>query len=96
MMDLGQVNRWRDLASKIAAIFLRKERKINDAVYEEKGRDIYDLLSYMNKKIVPDIDYLIAKGVNTKDPQKTVSYAQLTKGKKIEKFLDPNSSTSDF
>lgn len=57
------------MASKLAAIFLRGTRGIGEAVYEEKGRDIYDLLWYMNKKIVPDFDYLIAKGINTKDPR---------------------------
>jgi hypothetical protein len=56
------------MASKIAAIFLRGTRGIGEAVYEEKGRDIYDLLWYMTKKVVPDFDYLIAKGVDVKDP----------------------------
>lgn len=51
------------MASKIAAIFLRGQRGIGGAVYEEKGRDIYDLLWYMGKKIVPDFDYLSAKHV---------------------------------
>ena len=46
------------MASKIAAIFLRGTRGVGEAVYEEKGRDIYDLLWYMNKKVVPDFDYL--------------------------------------
>jgi len=49
------------MASKLAAIFLRGERGVGSAVYEEKGRDIYDLLWYMNQKIVPDFDYLRAK-----------------------------------
>lgn len=57
------------MASKIAAIFLRGTRGIGDAVYEEKGRDIYDLLWYMNKKVVPDFDYLVAKGIDVKDPR---------------------------
>lgn len=57
------------MASKIAAIFLRGTRGVGEAVYEEKGRDIYDLLWYMNKKVVPDFDYLIAKGVDVKDPR---------------------------
>lgn len=57
------------MASKIAAIFLRGTRGVGEAVYEEKGRDIYDLLWYMNKKVVPDIDYLIAKGVDAHDPR---------------------------
>lgn len=55
------------MASKIAAIFLRGTRGVNKAVYEEKGRDIYDLLWYMNKKVAPDFDYLIAKGIDIKD-----------------------------
>jgi isoquinoline 1-oxidoreductase len=33
---------------------------------------------------------------DTKDPKKTVSYAQLTKGKRIEKFLDIKPSMEDF
>lgn len=57
------------MASKIAAIFLRETRGVGEAVYEEKGRDIYDLLWYMTKKVVPDLDYLIAKGVDIKDPR---------------------------
>lgn len=57
------------MASKIAAIFLRGVRGVGEAIYEEKGRDIYDLLWYMGKKIVPDFDYLIAKGVDIKDPR---------------------------
>ena len=57
------------MTSKVAAIFLRGIRGVGEAVYEEKGRDIYDLLWYMNKKIVPDLDYLIAKGIDVKDPE---------------------------
>ncbi len=57
------------MASKIAAIFLRGTRGVGKAVYEEKGRDIYDLLWYMNKKIVPDFDYLVAKGIDVKNPR---------------------------
>lgn len=57
------------MASKLAAIFLRGTRGVGQAVYEEKGRDIYDLLWYMSKKVEPDFDYLIAKGVDLKDPR---------------------------
>ncbi len=57
------------MASKLAAIFLRGTRGTGSANYEEKGRDIYDLLWYMNKKIVPDLDYLVAKGIDVKDPR---------------------------
>ena len=49
------------MASKIAAIFLREQRGVGKNVYDYKGRDIYDLLWYMGKKIVPDFDYLDAK-----------------------------------
>lgn len=51
------------MASKVAAIFLRGTRGVDKALYAEKGRDIYDLLWYMNHRIVPDIDYLTAKNV---------------------------------
>lgn len=57
------------MASKLAAIFLRGTRGVGEATYEEKGRDIYDLLWYMNKKVIPDFDYLIAKGIDAKDPR---------------------------
>ncbi len=55
------------MASKIAAIFLRGIRGVGKATYEEKGRDVYDFLWYMNKKVVPDFDYLIAKGIDVRD-----------------------------
>jgi predicted nucleotidyltransferase component of viral defense system len=55
------------MASKIGAIFQRGTRGIGKDFYEEKGRDIYDLLWYMNKGIVPDLNYLAAKGVSVKD-----------------------------
>ena len=51
------------MASKVAAIFLRGTRGVGKVFYEEKGRDIYDLIWYMNNKIVPDLDYLMAKNV---------------------------------
>jgi hypothetical protein len=57
------------MASKLAAIFLRGTRGVGEAIYEEKGRDIYDLLWYMGKKVVPDFDYLIAKGIDVRDPK---------------------------
>lgn len=57
------------MASKIAAIRLRGQRGVGEAIYEEKGRDIYDLLWYMSKKVVPDLNYLSAKGVDVKNLQ---------------------------
>src|SRR3989338_9064248 len=49
------------MASKLAAIFLRDQRGVDKNIYDYKGRDIYDLLWYMNKRAVPDFDYLNAK-----------------------------------
>ncbi len=57
------------MASKIAAIQLRGQRGVGEAIYEEKGRDIYDLLWYMSKKVIPDLNYLSAKGVDVKNLQ---------------------------
>lgn len=60
------------MASKIAAIFLRGKRGVGEAAYEEKGRDIYDLLWYMGKQVVPDIDYLQAKNVKEAKDYRTL------------------------
>jgi len=60
------------MASKVAAIFLRGTRGVGKVFYEEKGRDIYDLLWYMNNKIVPDLDYLIAKSVKEAEDLRTL------------------------
>lgn len=60
------------MASKVAAIFLRGTRGVDKALYEEKGRDIYDLLWYMNNKIVPDLDYLAAKNVKEAQDLRTL------------------------
>ena len=57
------------MASKLVAIFLRGLRGVGYALYEEKGRDIYDLLWYMGKRIIPDFDYMKAKGVNFNNPR---------------------------
>ncbi len=50
------------MASKILAVFHRKERGIGSEISNCKPRDIYDLIWYLEKKISPDIDYLKAKG----------------------------------
>lgn len=55
------------MASKIAALFLRGKRGIGKEIYNEKGRDIYDLLWYMGKHIIPDLDYLQAKAPEITD-----------------------------
>lgn len=75
------------MASKLAAIFLRGTRGVGKEVYEEKGRDIYDLLWYMGKKIVPDFDYLIAKGIDVKDPRALFDKLTLKMNKVSDKNL---------
>jgi len=55
------------MASKIAAVFGRKQRKRGDILVIYKGRDIYDLLWYMEKKIIPDLDYLREKELDFSD-----------------------------
>lgn len=81
------------MASKIAAIFLRGTRGVGDAVYEEKGRDIYDLLWYMNKKVVPDFDYISAKDIDIKDPSalfdKLTIQVNKVSDKNLEQDLEP-------
>lgn len=81
------------MASKLAAIFLRGTRGVGEAVYEEKGRDIYDLLWYMGKKIVPDFDYLIAKKIDVKDPRtlfdKLTVQMNKVSDKNLEQDLEP-------
>jgi hypothetical protein len=76
------------MASKLAAIFLRGTRGVGEAVYEEKGRDIYDLLWYMGKKVVPDFDYLIAKGIDVKDPRALFDKLTLQMNKVNDKNLE--------
>lgn len=55
------------MASKIAAIIQRGPWGVGSKTYAHKGRDIYDLLWYMEQKIIPDLDYLFAKGEEFKD-----------------------------
>lgn len=55
------------MASKIVAIFSRGSRGVGEIRYEEKGRDIYDLLWYMQKNIIPDLDYIVAKNISVAD-----------------------------
>lgn len=48
------------MASKIAAVLLRQKRGIGHEISSCKPRDIYDLMWYMSKKIVPNMAYLKA------------------------------------
>ena len=81
------------MASKLAAIFLRGTRCVGETTYEEKGRDIYDLLWYMNKKVVPDFDYLVAKGLDMKNPRalfdKLTVQVNNVSDKNLEQDLEP-------
>ncbi|MEX2053193.1 MAG: nucleotidyl transferase AbiEii/AbiGii toxin family protein [Candidatus Paceibacterota bacterium] len=81
------------MASKIAAIFLRGTRGVGEAIYEEKGRDIYDLLWYMNKKVVPDFDYVSAKDIDIKDSRalfdKLTIQINKVSDKNLEQDLEP-------
>ena len=76
------------MASKLAANFLRGTRGVGEAVYQEKGRDIYDLLWYMGKKVVPDFDYLTAKGIDAKDPRTLFDKLTLQMNKVSDKNLE--------
>jgi hypothetical protein len=75
------------MASKIAAIFLRGERGVGKNIFNEKGRDIYDLLWYMKKQIIPKTDYLRAKDVKEAKDLETL-FNELTK--KMKKVSDNN------
>lgn len=81
------------MASKLVAIFLRGTRGVGEAIYEEKGRDIYDLLWYMNKKVVPDFDYLRAKDLDLIDPRtlfdKLTFQINRVSDKNLEQDLSP-------
>src|SRR3989338_11143154 len=81
------------MASKLAAIFLRGTRGVGEATYEEKGRDIYDLLWYMDKKVVPDFDYISAKDIDVKDPRtlfdKLTIQINKVSNKNLEQDLSP-------
>lgn len=46
------------MASKIAAILLRPKRGIGKEISDCKPRDIYDLMWYMEQKIIPSMGYL--------------------------------------
>jgi predicted nucleotidyltransferase component of viral defense system len=48
------------MASKIAAVLLRGKRGVGSGISDCKPRDIYDLMWYMDKKILPNFDYIKA------------------------------------
>lgn len=46
------------MASKVVAVFLRDERNIGNKKSDCKPRDIYDLMWYMDKKTIPNMEYI--------------------------------------
>lgn len=50
------------MASKVLAVLRRTTRGMGDATAACKPRDIFDLLWYMEKKVIPDMQYIQAKG----------------------------------
>ena len=77
------------MASKIAAVFLRGPRGVGKKIYGYKGRDIYDLLWYMRKKIVPDLAYLKAKNVEEAKDLRTL-FDKITINILNDKGMDEN------
>ncbi len=75
------------MASKIAAVFGRGERGLGKIVADYKGRDIYDLLWYMEKKVIPDIGYLKAKGFDFSDIREIFDRLTVKIGKLNESML---------
>lgn len=76
------------MASKIAAIFLRGPRGVGEKTYPHKGRDIYDLLWYMNQQIIPDFDYLSTKKINLKNPKELFNKLTIEMNKVSNKNLE--------
>lgn len=76
------------MASKLAAIFLRGTRGVGKDIFGEKGRDIYDLLWYMGKKVVPDFDYLVAKEIDVNDPRMLFDKLTIQMNKVSDKNLE--------
>lgn len=50
------------MASKITAVFQRTARGVGHGIADCKPRDIYDLLWYLEKRVVPDLRYIQARG----------------------------------
>jgi len=50
------------MASKVLAVLKRTSRGIGQEIGECKPRDVYDLLWYLDKRVVPDIQYLEKNG----------------------------------
>lgn len=55
------------MASKVSAVLLRTRRGIGKEMSDCKPRDIYDLMWYMDKKIMPNLEYIKARGIPVKN-----------------------------
>lgn len=56
------------MGSKIAAVLLRSPFDVGDKKSECKPRDVYDLMWYMEKKIMPNLEYIEAIFKRAKKP----------------------------
>jgi predicted nucleotidyltransferase component of viral defense system len=52
------------MASKAVAFLKRDARGIGDILTNVKPRDVYDMMWYMNRKAMPDLEYLKAKDIS--------------------------------
>lgn len=52
------------MASKTVAFLKRNARGIGDILTNVKPRDVYDMMWYMNRGTMPDLEYLKAKGIS--------------------------------
>ncbi len=71
------------MASKIAAVLGRRERKRGKKLFGYKAEDIYDLIWYMQKQITPNLKYLKEKNFKFKS-LKELFMALNTKLEKVE------------
>ena len=56
------------MASKVAAVMLRTKRNNREVDATYKGRDIYDFIWYMRKKVIPNLEYLKERGLEFDNP----------------------------
>lgn len=85
------------MASKIGAVLLRGQRTIETEICDCKPRDIYDLMWYMQQKIIPHLDFLrtVCQAMQKTIETKTVLDVFDELMQKIEK-LDDRSFGNDL
>jgi isoquinoline 1-oxidoreductase len=80
---------WGSLTTRSFGVSMRA------AAAEARGV-LFDLASVQLGVPVTQLEVRDGIIMNTKDPKKSVSYSQLTKGKRIEKFLDVKPAVEDY